>query len=175
MPERNGAAVDIHFLKIETKRLYYCQRLRCKRFVQLDHIDLVESQSGELQYFRNRKNRTNAHLLRWTTGCGICNEPRQWFRTQTLRAFGRHYHCRRGTVRHLRRIAGRDRSLRVECRLQLRESFTRAIAPDSFIPIKYKFTPLYLTFRVQLFKRDCQGHCLVGELVCIKRGSGTLV
>jgi len=51
MPQRNGAAIHIHALRIEPKRAHHGQHLRREGFVQLDQANVVERQSGAAQSF----------------------------------------------------------------------------------------------------------------------------
>src|ERR1043165_6982598 len=48
MTKRDRAAVYINPFRIETESFYYSERLRRKRLVQLDQIDVVEREPGEL-------------------------------------------------------------------------------------------------------------------------------
>src|ERR1041385_8318613 len=58
---RDRAAVNVDLIRIQSQRLDHRERLCGKRFVQLDHIDVVERQSGEFQCLRNREHWPNAH------------------------------------------------------------------------------------------------------------------
>src|SRR6516225_3573768 len=42
MPERDRAAVDVEFLHRDRQVLQHSEDLRCKRFVQLDQVEIVE-------------------------------------------------------------------------------------------------------------------------------------
>ncbi len=77
MPQRNGASVHVHPLRIEPQFANDRQRLRSKRLVQFDQPDLVQPEPGPLQRLGNRGNRSNAHLLRQAAGCRVSHQPSQ--------------------------------------------------------------------------------------------------
>src|SRR6266851_462611 len=77
MPQSDRASIHVYFVRVEPERPDYRQRLRGESFVQFNHIDLIESQPGQLQGLRNRKDRPDAHLFRRTTGGGVRNQARQ--------------------------------------------------------------------------------------------------
>src|SRR5260370_22274616 len=45
MAQSDGAAVDVHFVGIESQRLDYRHRLGRERFVKFDYVDLIERQA----------------------------------------------------------------------------------------------------------------------------------
>src|SRR5258708_34889822 len=49
MTQTDRAALYVHFVQVEPERLDHRQRLRRERFVQFNHIDLIQSPPGELQ------------------------------------------------------------------------------------------------------------------------------
>ena len=75
MTERDRAAVDVQPIGIDRQLLQAGQHLRGERFVQLDEIDLVERQPGELQHFADRRHRPDAEALRLDAGGGEGDEP----------------------------------------------------------------------------------------------------
>src|ERR1700719_2959590 len=54
MSEGDRAAVDVDALLIHPELAHHRERLRAEGLVQLDEIDLVEREAGELQSFRHR-------------------------------------------------------------------------------------------------------------------------
>src|SRR6266851_7087026 len=44
MAQSNCAAVDVHLVRVKSKRLNHRERLGCESFVQFDHIDLIQCQ-----------------------------------------------------------------------------------------------------------------------------------
>src|SRR6185503_17080261 len=86
MAQRDRAAVDVDLIRIQSQRLDDSERLRGKRFVQLDHIDIVERQSREFQSLRNREHWSNAHLFRRAACSRVSNKARQRLRAQRTRA-----------------------------------------------------------------------------------------
>src|ERR1044072_1977507 len=57
MPKRDCAAVHIYFVDVEAKRFDHGQRLRRKRFIEFDHIDLIKRQSGQPQSLDRKSTR----------------------------------------------------------------------------------------------------------------------
>ena len=51
------------------------EHLRGERFVQLDEIDLIERQPGELQHLADRRHRADAEPLGLDAGGGEGDEP----------------------------------------------------------------------------------------------------
>ena len=68
MAERDGAAVDVQPIRIDGQLAQAGEHLRGERFVQLDEIDLVERQPGELQRLADRRHRADAEALRLDAG-----------------------------------------------------------------------------------------------------------
>src|SRR5258705_13480862 len=60
MSQRDGAAADVEPIRIDRQLLQARKHLRGERFVQLDEIDLIQRQPGELQYLADRRYRPNA-------------------------------------------------------------------------------------------------------------------
>src|SRR5271157_5286668 len=88
MPQRDRPAVDVDARGIEMCFLDDGQRLGGEGLVQLDHINVVELESGHLQRLRDREDWANAHLLGFVT-CGCkCDVASQRFQPQCFRALG---------------------------------------------------------------------------------------
>src|SRR5687768_14444518 len=116
MAQRDRAAIYVDLVGIEPESFDHRQRLRRKRFVQLDYIDVVERQASEFQNFRNGKHWSDSHFFRRTARGRISYEASHWLRAQLTRARVRHYYRRRSAVGHLRRIARGDRAFRMKRR-----------------------------------------------------------
>jgi hypothetical protein len=52
--ERDGAAVDVEFFRIDAELANAREHLRCEGFVELDQIDLFDCQAGASQRFLRR-------------------------------------------------------------------------------------------------------------------------
>src|SRR5471032_2087766 len=61
MAEGDCAAIYVDPLLVDTELPHHGQSLCAEGFVQLDEIDLVQGQTGQLQRLRNRHHRTHAH------------------------------------------------------------------------------------------------------------------
>ena len=77
MAERDRAAVDVQPFGIDRQLLQAGEHLRGERFVQLDEIDLVEREAGELQRLADRRHRPDAEALRLDAGGREGDEARQ--------------------------------------------------------------------------------------------------
>ena len=63
MPQRDRAAIDVQPVGVDGQLLHTRQHLRRERLVQLDEIDLIERQAGELQHLANSRDRADAEPL----------------------------------------------------------------------------------------------------------------
>src|SRR5207245_4597803 len=61
MTERDGAAVDVDPLARQGAFAHHSEGLTSEGFVEFDQVDVFEFETGLLQSFRNRGDRTNAH------------------------------------------------------------------------------------------------------------------
>jgi hypothetical protein len=64
MAQRDRAAVGVHFFRRQSRLSNYGERLRGECFVQLDHGDVLQFQSRELQGFRDCIHGTDAEFFR---------------------------------------------------------------------------------------------------------------
>ena len=87
MAERDRAAVDVQPLRIDRQLLQAREHLRGERLVQLDEIDLIERQAGQLQHLSDRRHRPDAEPLRLDAGGREGDEARRAAsRPRSLRA-----------------------------------------------------------------------------------------
>ena len=77
MAERDRAAVDVQPLGIDRQLAQAREHLRGERLVQLDEIDLVERQAGQLQHLPDRRHRADAEALRLDAGRRERDEARR--------------------------------------------------------------------------------------------------
>ncbi len=89
MPERDRAAVDVDFLRIEIEFLHAGQRLRRKGFVQLDQVDLVKRESGLLEHLADRRDRADAKQFRLHARRRVADESRERRQAALAREFER--------------------------------------------------------------------------------------
>src|SRR5687767_11087312 len=116
MAQRNRAAVDVQLVRIDRQLLQTRQHLRRERFVQLDQIDLVERQAGDLQRFPDCRDRTDAEQLRRDACRRVGDKPRQRLQAVRSRVIRGGNDNGGGAVARLRRVACSDRSGRMERR-----------------------------------------------------------
>src|SRR5215471_21630519 len=101
MSKSDRSAIRIYSLRIESTFLDDRERLCREGFVQFDHIDIRELQSGHLESFRNCEDWAESHFF-WFVSCGgKRNITRQGLDTQCLRTLRRHDNRRRGAIGHL--------------------------------------------------------------------------
>ena len=75
MAERDRAAVDVQPVGIDRQLLQAGEHLRGERLVQLDEIDLIERQAGQLQHLADRRHRADAEALGLDAGGREGDEP----------------------------------------------------------------------------------------------------
>ena len=63
MPDRDGAAVDVIFIRIDAKRVAAIEALARKRLVQFPKPNISDRQSGAIEELGNSKNRTYPHFV----------------------------------------------------------------------------------------------------------------
>ena len=59
MPECDGAAVDVEPIRVDRQLLEAREHLGGEGFVELDEIDLIEREAGDLESLPDRGNRTS--------------------------------------------------------------------------------------------------------------------
>src|SRR5215212_7155959 len=150
----DGAAVDVDAFGVEAQRLDDGERLCGEGFVQFDDINVFELEAGDLQDLRDGVDGADAHLLGRAAGRGVGDEARQRLQVQLPRALVRHDDGRGRAVRHLRRVARRNRTLRVEGGPQLRQAIFGSVAAHALVSVEGDFARRLLPLLVQFFRRD---------------------
>ena len=125
------------------------QRLRREGLVQLDEVDLVERQAGQLERLGDRVHRADAHLFRQAPGIGEGHEARQRLEAQRCGALGGHHHRGGRAVGRLRRVARRHRALGVERRLELRQRLERGVGARPFVHLELDLGLRSLRLRIR--------------------------
>jgi len=105
MPEGNCAAVGVDIARLEPvldpdlpDRI---ERLGGKGLVDLEDIDILRRQAGQLQHLGNRVGGPHAHLLGLAPGHGIISQFGEWLESQRLGLLRRHQQRKGGAVGHL--------------------------------------------------------------------------
>src|SRR5918994_3779363 len=133
MPERDRAAVDVGPGEVGAVLLLPRQHHRGERLVDLEQIDLVERQSRPLHDLRRRRDRPLQHRHRIGPDHRETVEAGAWPQAERLRLLGAHDQYRRRAIGDLRRIAGGDLAVLLECRLQVGERLHRRAFTDPLI------------------------------------------
>jgi len=111
-----------------------------KRFVQLDHVDLLELQTRELQRLRNRECRTIPYIV------PRCCDPRKRARLTPARgALGVMTIAAAAPSAHLRAVSGRRRAAGVERGLSFANAFSSDVSRAGLRPfqiLSWLFLPL---------------------------------
>src|SRR5215469_721942 len=145
MSERDGTAIGIHFRRVEPGKFYHCERLRGKRFVQFNHVDLFEFQASKSQRFRNCENWADTHFFRRAASSREGTKLREGLRADGPGAFGGHHHGCSSAIAHLRTIARSDCAFRVKRRFQFREGFERSIGARTFVGVENSCHSFWMT------------------------------
>ena len=82
--QRNRAAHRVDLGRVQAQRVHHRQRLRGKRLVQLEPVDVVVRQTGITQRGGNGLDRTDAHDVRRHALGGVADKTRQRFQTKLL-------------------------------------------------------------------------------------------
>jgi hypothetical protein len=175
MAECDGSSVDVESLLIDRKLAEAREYLCGECFVQLDQVDLIQRQTGDLECFPDRRHWTDSESFRLYAGGGKRDEAAK--RRQALLAStvsGRHNDGRR-SVAHLGRITRGDRPLHVKGRAKLCEGRLRRLTPwplvDGELLLGCPRCPAVRSFQKSRRDRDD----LVGESAGVYRGHGTLM
>src|SRR6267143_6873586 len=78
MTERDAAAVDVDLRGVELQLADASNRLRGKRFIELDEIDLIDCEAGAFEGFLGRRNRPEAHTAWIHPSDGCRNNASEW-------------------------------------------------------------------------------------------------
>src|SRR6267378_8597622 len=78
MTERDAAAVDVDLRGVELQLADASNRLRGKRFIELDEIDLIDCEAGAFEGFLGRRNRAEAHTARIHASDSCRNNASEW-------------------------------------------------------------------------------------------------
>ncbi len=118
MSQRNRAAVDVDLLGIPAKFLADRQRLGGKGLVGFDQVQLVQRPARFVQTAAGGRYRRDAHDCRVDTSIGVGLDRRQHRQTEGLGLVCAHQQYRRGAVVEAGGIAGGNRAILLERRLE---------------------------------------------------------
>src|SRR5262249_22210676 len=121
MAQREGAAVQVHPLRVETQLADDGQALRRERLVQLDEVELARVDPCTLEQLAHGRHRPDAHHTRVDTGGGAAGEGGERVDTELARPLLARDHQSRGAVVDPARVPRRDRAVAAEGRPARRE------------------------------------------------------
>ena len=173
-PSAIAPPLTLTFVRIEVERLHAGERLRGKRLVQLDQIDLIERQAGLFQHLADRRHRPDAEQFRRHAGGRIADKAGERREAAFLGQFRGCDDRRRGAVARLRRVARGDGAADVERRLQLRQRFERGVSARTLVRIESDFLHRGLA-AVLLDHTNGQRNDLVLEVTFLDRRNRALV
>ena len=79
MSQGNGAAIDVESVETDAELAGAGKHLRCECLVDLDQIDLLDTQSCAFESFLRRRNGADAHVVGVDAGRGGCDDACQRF------------------------------------------------------------------------------------------------
>src|SRR4051794_32414307 len=109
MTERDRAAVDVQLLLIDAELFRDREDLRSKCFIDFDEIEIAQFHPGFLERDLRRRNGTDAHDLRITTGDAPRHDAAEWLLAVQI-VFRRH-RDHRSAVDDSARVARSDESV----------------------------------------------------------------
>src|SRR5262245_13273479 len=133
--ERDGAAVDVHLLLVDSKLVQDRDRLDRERFVELEEIDVGEIPARFFNDPADGFDRRHQHELRRQPAGRLRHDTRQRREPERFRADGVHDDERGRTVVDAGRIAGRHRAVCLERGPQRRERFNSGVGANRFVAI----------------------------------------
>src|SRR6516165_12458461 len=134
MADRDRAAVDVVFRRIDLEPIAAVQALAGERLVQLPDIDVVDLEAMPLQKFWHGEHRANTHLIRLATRDRPGHEAAHRLDAALLGILGFHQHNRGGTVGKLACIPGGNVFARSLDRFELGEAYHRRVRTVALVP-----------------------------------------
>ncbi|VXA88685.1 conserved hypothetical protein [Aeromonas veronii] len=135
--QRNGAAVQVHLLVhqvLQTQILHAGQGLGGKRLVQLEQVDITDSQTGTLERLLGGRYRAVTHDGGVTASDGHGTYLGARREAEGLGAIRAHHQHGGGAIGQGRGAAGGDGAVdRVKHRAQLAQSFDRGLRTDHLV------------------------------------------
>src|SRR4051812_8190215 len=133
MADRDRAAVDVELFRVDPELVAAMDDLHRKCLVQLPQVDVVDLESVSLEQSGHGIDRSNAHLVRFTTSRDKATEDTQRLQSLLRRELVAHDHSSTGAIRKLTGIAPGNREARSLGRLDACEAFGSRIGTWSLI------------------------------------------
>src|SRR5579884_1735198 len=133
--ESDGAAVDVHLLRIGAEAARGNDRDAGERLVDLEEVDIADLESRLLQRHLRRHRRRVGEVCRLPGGGRVCQDRRGGGEPALLCPVVAGDDDRCGAVVHAGRVAGGDGAVRVEGRLQLRQRLGARVAARGLVPL----------------------------------------
>ena len=133
MTDGNGAAVDVDDVRVPAHVLVDRAGLGGEGLVGLDEVEVARGPSGLFQRLARSRDRSRAHDRRIDAGRGPGDDAHERRDATTRRFRLAHQERACGAIIDARRVAGRDRAVLVEGRLQLLHRLDRCAVADIFV------------------------------------------
>jgi len=88
VPQSDCPAVNVYLAGIPLEFLVYRHRLRSKRLVGFDQVEIIDCPAGTLEGVPGGADRTGTHDCRVNTGIAVCLDGNQWLQSQRFGFFG---------------------------------------------------------------------------------------
>ena len=167
MPERDGAAVNVHLLRIDPELLQHCHRLDRKGFVQFEELDVLQVPADLVQEALHGVHWRHQNQLRWQTACRLTDDPHERGDAETLGSIGGHHDERRRAIVDRRGVAGGDGAVLLERGLQSGERLGGCVGSNRLVAVDPQ--------RLALLLRDHNRQDLVMEVARLCRRRRLLV
>src|SRR5437773_512260 len=129
------AAIDVDALLVQSQHPARVQRDRGERLVDLDEVQVARIEAGLLESIAQRQRWHGVQPRIAVRAHTVSHDLDQRLDLERLRPLFRHHDHRRGAIRYLRRVAGRDRPLGSECGWQLAKRLCRCPRTHAFIAL----------------------------------------
>src|SRR6187455_3122458 len=143
MPERDGAAVDVCLLTIETEIFFHGEILRRERLVDFEQIDVLLRKPGFFEQALDGGCGTDAHLGRVDTHHVPRHDLGHGLQAVAPGRFGAGQHETRRAVHHAAGIAGGNGTVFAERGSQLREAVLGGIDEEVIVALDGGTTLLF--------------------------------
>src|SRR5581483_9241815 len=125
MAERDGSAVHVYLLAVETQFFFDSKVLGGESFVDFNQIDVIEREAGLLERELGGGYRATAHQLWFDAGNSPTDDAAERFQSTLESVLDRHQHDGGPAIHNATGVTGRYSSILAECRLELSQTFHR--------------------------------------------------
>ena len=133
MADRDRAAVDVVFRRIDAELVAAVEALAGERLIELPEIDVVDLEAMALQQFWHGVDRADAHLVGFAASSSPGDEAAERMQAALLRVLGFHQHDGGSTVRELAGVARGDVFAGAPHRFELGEAFHRRVGTVALV------------------------------------------